>query len=138
MRKSVLKMKVRGQTLLQIHPISFKNINHIDKFCPKYEEPYLVIKIQNNNLVIENRHREMVSIDKVRICKMRKNSSIICESNPLYQYRQRWNLILKTHSLHLKLIRVGNHNVRNVRKKVKRQEPVIILNVCLRVRSDKV
>ncbi|GFX30393.1 hypothetical protein TNCV_3460441 [Trichonephila clavipes] len=66
MRQNI-RIKINDWVLLKTHPLSSATMKKVVKFKPKFEGPYRVLKVQNNNLILwKVRKRITVDIDKVR------------------------------------------------------------------------
>ncbi|GFW10259.1 uncharacterized protein TNCV_4812271 [Trichonephila clavipes] len=48
---------------------------------PKFEGPYIVLEVRNNNLIILNRKRVTVNIDQVRVYRPLRSDTIISDSH---------------------------------------------------------
>ncbi|GFX19660.1 uncharacterized protein TNCV_2075681 [Trichonephila clavipes] len=73
-RRREVNIKVNDWMLLETHPISSATKKVIAKFKPKFEGPYRVLRVQNNNLDIwKAGKRTTVNIDQVRIYHQRKS-----------------------------------------------------------------
>ncbi|GFW47084.1 hypothetical protein TNCV_55371 [Trichonephila clavipes] len=60
--------------LLETHPLSSATKKVVTKFKPKFEGPYRILKVQNNNLISwKAGKRLVVNIDQVRIYPQRKS-----------------------------------------------------------------
>ncbi|GFW68294.1 uncharacterized protein TNCV_2262841 [Trichonephila clavipes] len=67
-KRRAVKMKVKDLVFVQTHFISAAGRRVVGKFMPKFEGPYRVLAVQNNNLTIWKRGRRItVNVDQVRI-----------------------------------------------------------------------
>ncbi|GFX67927.1 uncharacterized protein TNCV_1974281 [Trichonephila clavipes] len=68
--------KVNDLILVQTHFISAAGRRVVGKFMPKFEGPYRVLAVQNNNLTIwKSRRRVTVNVDQVRIYHPRSSET---------------------------------------------------------------
>lgn len=75
MRRREMNIQIGDYILLENHQLSSKANKVVGKFFPKYIGPYRVIKVRNNNLIIEKEGRTIpVNMDQVRIYKFRADS----------------------------------------------------------------
>ncbi|GFV98104.1 uncharacterized protein TNCV_4448641 [Trichonephila clavipes] len=63
----MVNIKVNDLVLVQTHFISAAGSKVVEKFMPKFEGPYRVLEVQNNNLTIWKRRRVTVNVYQVRI-----------------------------------------------------------------------
>ncbi|GFS66681.1 uncharacterized protein TNCV_229401 [Trichonephila clavipes] len=72
-RSRVVQIKVNDWVLVAIHPLSSATRKVIAKFKPKFEGPYRVLDVKNNNVVIwKTGKRLTINVDQVRIYRHRK------------------------------------------------------------------
>ncbi|GFW22165.1 uncharacterized protein TNCV_1632951 [Trichonephila clavipes] len=81
-KKREANIKVNDLVLVQTHFISAAGRRVIGKFMPKFEGPYRVLEVRNNNLIIwKNGRRVTVNIDQVRVYHPRQYDTISFDSN---------------------------------------------------------
>ncbi|GFX40169.1 uncharacterized protein TNCV_4318041 [Trichonephila clavipes] len=72
-RRRDVNIRVNDWVLVKTHPIRSATKKVVPKFKPKFEGPYRVLRVQNNNVVIWRAGRRItVNIDHVRIYHQRK------------------------------------------------------------------
>ncbi|GFW13479.1 uncharacterized protein TNCV_1209451 [Trichonephila clavipes] len=72
-RRRNVQIKVNDWVLIKTHPLSSATKKVVAKFKPKFEGPYTVLGVKNNNIVIwRSEKRLMVNVDQVRIYRHRK------------------------------------------------------------------
>ncbi|GFX54062.1 uncharacterized protein TNCV_2336981 [Trichonephila clavipes] len=72
-RRRDVQIKVNDWALIKTHPLSSAAKKVVVKFKPKFEGPYRVLEVKNNNIVIwRSRKRLTVNVDQVRIYRHRK------------------------------------------------------------------
>ncbi|GFX19536.1 uncharacterized protein TNCV_2074451 [Trichonephila clavipes] len=72
-RRRDVRIKVNDLVLIATHPLSSATKKVVAKFKPKFEGPYRVLKVKNNNVVIwRSGKRLTVNVDQVRIYRHRK------------------------------------------------------------------
>ncbi|GFX84802.1 transposable element Tc3 transposase [Trichonephila clavipes] len=80
-KRREVNIKVNDLVLVQAHFISYVDRRVVGKFMPKFEGPYRVLEVWNNNLTIRKKGRRVtVNIDQVRMYHPRHsdtNSSIV-------------------------------------------------------------
>ncbi|GFW54241.1 retrovirus-related Pol polyprotein from transposon 297 [Trichonephila clavipes] len=68
-----VQIKVNDWVLVATHPLSSATRKVVAKFKPKFEGPYRVLDVKNNNVVIwKARKRLTINVDQVRIYRHRK------------------------------------------------------------------
>ncbi|GFV29107.1 uncharacterized protein TNCV_4601391 [Trichonephila clavipes] len=64
-----VNIKVNDFVLVQTHFMSVAGRRVVGKFMPKFEGPYRVLEVRNNNLIIWKKGKRVtVNIDQVRLC----------------------------------------------------------------------
>ncbi|GFS96533.1 uncharacterized protein TNCV_3943331 [Trichonephila clavipes] len=77
-----LNIKVNDLVLVQTHFISAAGRRVVGKFMPKFEGPYRVLEVRNNNLIIWKRGKRVtVNIDQVRVYRPRQSDNISSDSH---------------------------------------------------------
>ncbi|GFT21929.1 uncharacterized protein TNCV_2383181 [Trichonephila clavipes] len=77
-----VNIKVNDLVLVQTHFISTASRRVVGKFMPKFEGPYRVLEVRNNNLIIWKKERRVtVNIDQVRVYHPRQSDTISFDSN---------------------------------------------------------
>ncbi|GFW57164.1 retrovirus-related Pol polyprotein from transposon 17.6 [Trichonephila clavipes] len=67
-KRREVNIKVNDLVLIQTHFISAAGRRVVGKFMPKFEGPYRVLEVRNNNLIIWNKDKRVtVHIDQVRV-----------------------------------------------------------------------
>ncbi|GFW30761.1 uncharacterized protein TNCV_4088811 [Trichonephila clavipes] len=80
-KRREVSIKVNDLVLVQTHFISAAGRRVVGKFMPKFEGPYRVLKVQNNNLIILKRGKRVtVNIDQVRVYRPRQSDTIGSDS----------------------------------------------------------
>ncbi|GFX95299.1 uncharacterized protein TNCV_848891 [Trichonephila clavipes] len=80
-KRRAVNIKVNGLVLVQTHFVSAAGRRVVEKFMPKFEGPYRVLEVQNNNLTIWKRGRKVtVNVDQVRIYHPRNYDTSSCDS----------------------------------------------------------
>ncbi|GFV02752.1 uncharacterized protein TNCV_1452581 [Trichonephila clavipes] len=75
-------IKVNDLVLVETHFISAAGRRVVGKFMPKFEGPYRVLEVRNNNLIIWKKERRVsVNIDQVRVYHPRQSDTISFDSN---------------------------------------------------------
>ncbi|GFV00961.1 uncharacterized protein TNCV_1387751 [Trichonephila clavipes] len=68
-----VQSKVNDWVLMATHPLSSATRKVVAKFKPKFEGPYRVLDVKNNNVVVwKAGKRLMIYVDQVRIYRHRK------------------------------------------------------------------
>ncbi|GFV07493.1 uncharacterized protein TNCV_1738481 [Trichonephila clavipes] len=68
-----VQIKVNDWVLVATHPLSSATRKVVAKFKPKFEGPYRVLDVKNNNVVIWKEGKRLtINVDQVRICRHRK------------------------------------------------------------------
>ncbi|GFX69509.1 uncharacterized protein TNCV_380781 [Trichonephila clavipes] len=72
-RRHDVQIKVNDWVLIATHPLSSATKKVVAKFKPKFEGPFRVLEVKNNNVVIWKAGKRLtVNIDQVRIYRHRK------------------------------------------------------------------
>ncbi|GFU78357.1 uncharacterized protein TNCV_529001 [Trichonephila clavipes] len=72
-RRRDVQIKVNDWVLITTHPLSSATRKVVAKFKPKFEGPYRVLEVKNNNVVIWKVGKRLtVNVDQVRIYRHRK------------------------------------------------------------------
>ncbi|GFV61445.1 retrovirus-related Pol polyprotein from transposon 297 [Trichonephila clavipes] len=80
-RRRDVHIKVNDLVLLQTHFLSAAGRKQVGKFMPKFEDPYKVLEIKGNNLVIWKNGRNItVNIDQVRVYRPRQSDTVSSDS----------------------------------------------------------
>ncbi|GFV75074.1 uncharacterized protein TNCV_4121921 [Trichonephila clavipes] len=81
LRRRDVHIKVNDLVLLQTHFLSAAGRKQVGKFMPKFEDPYKVLEIKGNNLVLWKNGRNItVNIDQVRVYRPRQSDTISSDS----------------------------------------------------------
>ncbi|GFW45825.1 uncharacterized protein TNCV_4495451 [Trichonephila clavipes] len=76
-RRRDVQIKVNDWVLIKTHPVSSARKEVVAKFKPKFEGPYRVLEVKQNNLVIwRSGKRLTVNVDQVRIYHRRKSDEM--------------------------------------------------------------
>ncbi|GFV79210.1 uncharacterized protein TNCV_1817571 [Trichonephila clavipes] len=77
-----VNIKVNYLVLVQTHFISAAGRRVVGKFMPKFEGPYGVLGVQNNNLIIWKKGKRVtVNIDQVRVYRPRQSDTVSSDSH---------------------------------------------------------
>ncbi|GFW19555.1 uncharacterized protein TNCV_1604471 [Trichonephila clavipes] len=72
-RRRDVQTRVNDWVLVATHPLSSVTIKVVAKFKPKFEGPYRVLDVKNNNVVIWKAGKRLtINVDQVRIYRHRK------------------------------------------------------------------
>ncbi|GFY06742.1 retrovirus-related Pol polyprotein from transposon opus [Trichonephila clavipes] len=72
-RRRDVQIKVNDRVLVATHPLSSATRKVVAKFKPKFEGPYRVLGVKNNNVVIWKAGKRLtINVDQVRIYRHRK------------------------------------------------------------------
>ncbi|GFX70272.1 uncharacterized protein TNCV_4617091 [Trichonephila clavipes] len=72
-RRRDVQIKVNDWVLVATHPLSSATRKVVAKFKPKFEGPYRVLDVKNNNVVIWKAGKRLtINVDQVRIYRHRK------------------------------------------------------------------
>ncbi|GFV12304.1 uncharacterized protein TNCV_1537991 [Trichonephila clavipes] len=72
-RRRDVQIKVNDWVLVATHPLSSATRKVVAKFKPKFEGPYRVLDVKNNNVVMWKAGKRLtINVDQVRICRHRK------------------------------------------------------------------
>ncbi|GFW00247.1 uncharacterized protein TNCV_4354441 [Trichonephila clavipes] len=81
-KRREVNIKVNDLVLVQTHFISAAGRKVVGKFMPKFEGPYRVLEVRNNNLIILKRVKKVtVNIDQVRVFRPRQSDTISSDSH---------------------------------------------------------
>ncbi|GFX11938.1 uncharacterized protein TNCV_2997221 [Trichonephila clavipes] len=81
-KRREVNIKVNDLVLVQIHFISAAGSRVVGKFLPKFEGPYRMLEVRNNNLIILKRGKKVtVNIDQVRVYRPRQSDTISSDSH---------------------------------------------------------
>ncbi|GFS70413.1 uncharacterized protein TNCV_4182441 [Trichonephila clavipes] len=81
-KRREVNIKVNDLVLVQTHFISAAGRRMVGKFMPKFERPYRVLEVRNNNLIIWKRGKRVtVNIDQVRVYRPRQSDTISSDSH---------------------------------------------------------
>ncbi|GFW85294.1 retrovirus-related Pol polyprotein from transposon 17.6 [Trichonephila clavipes] len=81
-KRREVNIKVNDLVLVQTHFISAAGRRVVGKFMPKFELPYRVLEVRNNNLITWKRGKRVtVNIDQVRVYRPRQSDTISSESH---------------------------------------------------------
>ncbi|GFU80459.1 uncharacterized protein TNCV_3845431 [Trichonephila clavipes] len=81
-KRREVKIKVNDLVLVQTHFMSAAGRRVVGKFMPKFEKPYRVLEVRDNNLIIWKKGKKVtVSIDQVRVYHPRQSDTISFDSN---------------------------------------------------------
>ncbi|GFU15698.1 retrovirus-related Pol polyprotein from transposon 297 [Trichonephila clavipes] len=76
-RRCDMQIKVNDWVLIKTHPLSSATKKVVAKFKPKFEGPYRVLEVKQNNLVIRRSGKRLtVNVDQVRIYHHRKSDEM--------------------------------------------------------------
>ncbi|GFW50454.1 retrovirus-related Pol polyprotein from transposon 17.6 [Trichonephila clavipes] len=80
-RRKDVHIKVNDLVLIQTHFLSAAARKQVGKFMPKFEGPYRVLEVKDNNLIIwKSGKRVTVNIDQVRVYRPRQTDTISSDS----------------------------------------------------------
>ncbi|GFU53951.1 uncharacterized protein TNCV_3562221 [Trichonephila clavipes] len=81
-KRREVNIKVNDLVLVQTHFISAADRRVVRMFRPKFERPYRVLEVRNNNLIILKRSKKVtVNIDQVRVYRPRQSDTISSDSH---------------------------------------------------------
>ncbi|GFX49248.1 transposon Tf2-6 polyprotein [Trichonephila clavipes] len=81
-KRSEVNIKVNDLVLVQTHFISVAGRRVVGKFMPKFEGPYRVLEVRNNNLIIWKKGKRVtVNIDQVRVYRPQQSDTISSDSH---------------------------------------------------------
>ncbi|GFT84147.1 uncharacterized protein TNCV_1149851 [Trichonephila clavipes] len=95
-----VNIKVNDLVLVQAHFMSAAGRRVVGKFMPKFEGPYRVFEVRNNNLIIWKKgKRATVNIDQVRVYHPRQSDTISSDSHveTLYEGQRSSNGSSRSH-----------------------------------------
>ncbi|GFW34787.1 uncharacterized protein TNCV_2157811 [Trichonephila clavipes] len=99
-KKREVNIKINDLVLVQTHFMSAAGRRVVGKFMPKFEGPYRVLEVRNNNLIIWKKGKGVtVNIDQVRVYHPRQSDTISLDSHveTLYQGQGSSNGPSKSH-----------------------------------------
>ncbi|GFT51525.1 uncharacterized protein TNCV_4218881 [Trichonephila clavipes] len=81
-KRREVNIKVNDLVLVQTHFISAAGRRVVGKFMPKFEGPYRMSEVRNNNLIIWKKGKRVtVNIDQVRVYRPRHSDTISSNSH---------------------------------------------------------
>ncbi|GFT23304.1 uncharacterized protein TNCV_2015991 [Trichonephila clavipes] len=81
-KRREVNIKVNDLVLVQTHFISAAGRRVVGKFMPKFEGPYRVLEVRNNNLIILKKGKRVtVNSDQVRVYRPRQSETISSDSH---------------------------------------------------------
>ncbi|GFX14058.1 uncharacterized protein TNCV_612631 [Trichonephila clavipes] len=81
-KRREVNIKINDLVLVQTHFISAAGRRVVEEFMPKFEGPYRVLEVRNNNLIILKRGKRVtVNIDRVRVYRQRQSDTISSDSH---------------------------------------------------------
>ncbi|GFV10572.1 uncharacterized protein TNCV_3229211 [Trichonephila clavipes] len=81
-KRREVSIKVNDFVFVQTHFISTAGMRVVGKFMPKFEGPYRVLEVRNNNLIIWKKGKRVtVNIDQVRVYLPRQSDTISSDSH---------------------------------------------------------
>ncbi|GFV98794.1 retrovirus-related Pol polyprotein from transposon 412 [Trichonephila clavipes] len=81
-KRREVNIKVNDLVLVQTHFISTAGRKVVGKFMPKFDLPYRVLEVRNNNLIIWKKGKRVtVNIDQVRVYHPRQSDTICFDSH---------------------------------------------------------
>ncbi|GFV95527.1 uncharacterized protein TNCV_4575281 [Trichonephila clavipes] len=81
-KRREVNIKVNDLVLVQTHLISAMVRRVVGKFMPKFEGPYIVLEVRNNNLIIWKKGKRVtVNIDQMRVYRPRQSDRISSNSH---------------------------------------------------------
>ncbi|GFX21775.1 retrovirus-related Pol polyprotein from transposon 412 [Trichonephila clavipes] len=81
-KRREVNIKINDLVLVQTHFISAAGRRVVGKFMPKFEGPYRVLEVRNNNLIILKRGKRVtVNIDHVRVYRPQQSDTISSNSH---------------------------------------------------------
>ncbi|GFU92903.1 uncharacterized protein TNCV_2080491 [Trichonephila clavipes] len=81
-KRREVSIKVNDLVLVQTHFISAAGWRVVGKFMPKFEGPYRVLEVRNNNLIILKKGKRVtVNSDQVRVYRPRQSDTISSDSH---------------------------------------------------------
>ncbi|GFS96696.1 uncharacterized protein TNCV_4754071 [Trichonephila clavipes] len=95
-----VNIKVNDLVLVQTHFMSVAGRRVVRKFMPKFEGPYRVLEVRNNNLILWKKGKRVtVSIDQVRVYHPRQSNTISLDSHveTLYEGKRSSNGSSRSH-----------------------------------------
>ncbi|GFV34741.1 uncharacterized protein TNCV_1450451 [Trichonephila clavipes] len=99
-KRREVNIKVNDLVLVQTHFISAACRRVVGKFMPKFEGPYRVLEVRNNNLIIWKKGKRVtVNIDQMRVYHPRQSDTISSDSDveTLYEGQRSSNGSSRSH-----------------------------------------
>ncbi|GFU13306.1 uncharacterized protein TNCV_3843111 [Trichonephila clavipes] len=99
-KRREVNIKVNDLALVQTHFISATGRKVVGKFMPKFEGPYGVLEVRNNNLIIWKKGKRVtVNIDQMRVYRPRQSDTISSDSHveALYEGQRSSNGSSRSH-----------------------------------------
>ncbi|GFW18951.1 uncharacterized protein TNCV_164671 [Trichonephila clavipes] len=99
-KRREVNIKVNDFELVQTHFMSAAGRRVVGKFMPKFEGPYRVLEVRNNNLIIWKKGKSVtVNIDQVRVYHPRQSDTINFDSHDetLYEGQRSSNGSSRSH-----------------------------------------
>ncbi|GFU42979.1 uncharacterized protein TNCV_3141221 [Trichonephila clavipes] len=99
-KRREVNIKVNDLVLVQTHFISAAGRKVVGKFMPKFEGPYRVLEVRNNNLIIGKKgKRATVNIDQVQVYCPRQSDAISSDNHveTLYEGQRSSNGSSRSH-----------------------------------------
>ncbi|GFX57195.1 uncharacterized protein TNCV_2964741 [Trichonephila clavipes] len=99
-KRREVKIKVNDLVLVQTHFMSAAGRRVVGKFMHKFEGPYRVLEVRNNNLIIWKKGKRVtVNIDQVRVYHPRQSDTISSDSHveTLYEGQRSSNGSSRSH-----------------------------------------
>ncbi|GFV17479.1 uncharacterized protein TNCV_4323451 [Trichonephila clavipes] len=99
-KRREVNIKVNDLVLVQTHFMSAAGRRVVGKFMPKFEGPYRVLEVRNNNLIIWKKGKRVtVNIDQVRVYHPRQSDTISFDSHveTLYEGQRSSNGSSRSH-----------------------------------------
>ncbi|GFV84598.1 uncharacterized protein TNCV_2482121 [Trichonephila clavipes] len=99
-KRREVNIKVNDLVLVQFHFINAAGWRVVGKFMPKFEGPYRVLEVRNNNLIIWKKGKRVtVNIDQVGVYRPRQSDTIRSDTHveTLYQGQRSSNGSSRSH-----------------------------------------
>ncbi|GFU14767.1 uncharacterized protein TNCV_2806911 [Trichonephila clavipes] len=91
-KRREINIKVNDLVLVQTHFMRAAGRRVVGKFMPKFEGPYRVLEVRNNNLIIWKKGKRVtVNIDQVRVYRPRQSDTISSDSHVETLYEGQWS-----------------------------------------------
>ncbi|GFS98010.1 uncharacterized protein TNCV_2019371 [Trichonephila clavipes] len=91
-KRREINIKLNDLVLVQVHFMIAAGRRVVGKFMPKFEGPYTVLEVRNNNLIIWKKGKSVtVNVDQVRVYHPRQSDTISTDSyvETLYEGQRR-------------------------------------------------